>query len=86
MTYDEAKKHKKELELTVKTLGSILAAFPRLPNGLGSDAVKSSLEYRHAKTVFDKAFADLRAFNALFCRTFHKERRAERKRNCCFYG
>ena len=50
----------------------------RGPTGLTPDAVKETPEWRAAKASVDKAFARLRAFNAVFVKKFAKELRAER--------
>lgn len=55
-----------------------LGVSERGPMGLTPDAVKEMPEWRAAKTRVDKAFAQLRAFNAAFVKRFAKELRAER--------
>ena len=51
------------LEAEYKAASDALRAFPRLPNGLAPDSVKSLPEYREAKAASDRAFQALRAFN-----------------------
>ena len=49
------------------------------PMGLTPDDVKNTPEYRIAKQAMDKAFAELRAFNAVYAKRFKKELAIERK-------
>lgn len=49
------------------------------PLGLTPDSVRARTDYRIAKAAFDKAFADLRAFNAGYVKKYRKELAAERK-------
>lgn len=48
------------------------------PMGLTPDDVRARPDYRFAKQVMDKAFAELRAFNAVYVKRFKKELAAER--------
>lgn len=47
--------------------------------GLTPDSVKMTPEYRAARAAYDRAFAELRSFNATFVRTFKAELAAERR-------
>ena len=55
------------LEATVADASYELKQFPRLTNGLVSDAVRRSVEYVTAKRRFRAAFDALRAFNSHRC-------------------
>lgn len=46
-----------------------LKMFPKLPNGLTPDDVKTSPEYRAAKADWNRAFAKLRKINAARLKT-----------------
>ena len=50
----------------------------RGPMGLTPDIVNEAPEWRAAKARVDRAFAQLRSFNAVFVKRFAKELRAER--------
>lgn len=59
-----------------------LSAIPGIssgPMGLTPDNVKARPDYRIAKAAFDKAFAKMRAFNAVYVKQYKKELAAERK-------
>jgi len=47
--------------------------------GLTPDDVRARPDYRIAKAAMDKAFAELRAFNAVYVKRYKKELAAERK-------
>lgn len=76
--YEHAKIARLPLEAAVKAAGQAVRAFPRGPNGLTPDSVKTSPEFAAAKRVCDLAFAALREFNGSFVRAYKKEIRAER--------
>jgi len=76
--FEEAKAEEALLENEMSEAQAAINAFPRGPTGLTPDAVKATPEWRAAKTRVDKAFARLRAFNAVFVKRFAKELRAER--------
>ena len=73
--FEVAKAESALLEKEVDAASAALQVFPRGPMGLVSEATP---EYRAAKARFQKAFARLRAFNAVFTKRFAKELRAER--------
>lgn len=77
-TYEEAKAESALVEKEMFEAQAAIDAFPRGPMGLTPDAVRATPEWRAAKTRVDKAFARLRAFNAVFVKRFAKELRAER--------
>jgi len=82
MDYTEAKKIKAELEAALDVASKTLNAIPGVGSGamgLTPDAVKFSTEYRVAKTAYEKAFKNMRAFNGWFTKTFKKEYLAERR-------
>lgn len=63
------------LEADVALTGEALKSFPRLPNGLVPDEVRSTSQYREAKSKFDAAFTRLRNFNQVFVKEFSKDLR-----------
>lgn len=56
-----------------------IASTGKLGNGLVSDAVKGTNEYRIAKAEYDVLFARLRSFNAVYVKLYAKDLAAERK-------
>jgi hypothetical protein len=76
--FEDAKAEGALLEKEVDAADAALKVFPRGTMGLVSETVTSTPEYRAAKTRFQKAFARLREFNAVFTKRFAKELRAER--------
>jgi len=78
--FEGAKAEGALLEREVDAADVVLKTFPRGAMGIVSDAVASSPEYRAAKARINKAFAALRAFNAVFTKSFAKELRAERSK------
>lgn len=61
-----------ELEDACKITSARLRAFPKLSNGLTPDEVKTGGEYIQAKQDYNKAFAALRSFNALYAKQLRK--------------
>lgn len=49
------------------------------PMGLTPDDVRARPDYHVAKQAMDKAFAELRAFNAVYVKRYKNELAAERK-------
>lgn len=49
------------------------------PMGLTPDDIRARPDYRIAKQAMDKAFAELRAFNAVYVKRYKNELAAERK-------
>lgn len=80
MSYVEAKAQRDMLKREVDLASAALRVFPRGKMGLTPDAVKATPEYRASKSRYQEAFARLRAFNAVFVKTFAKEIRADRRR------
>lgn len=76
--FEEAKAEGVLVEKEMSAAQAAIDAFPRGPMGLTPDAVRATPEWRAAKARVDKAFARLRAFNAVFVKRFAKELRAER--------
>lgn len=76
--FEEARAEEALVEKEMSEAQAAIDAFPRGPMGLTPDAVRALPEYRAAKARVDKAFARLRAFNAVFVKRFAKELRAER--------
>lgn len=82
MTYAIAKQVAQQLndnyDAAIKTLKAIDGVGTG-PMGLTPDAIKFGAEYRAAKAVMDKAFADLRKFNSMMTKQYKKEINAEQK-------
>ena len=76
--FEEAKAEEALVEKEMSEAQAALDGFPRGPTGLTPDAVKETPEWQAAKALANKAFARLRAFNAVFVKRFAKELRAER--------
>ena len=80
--YQIAKQSKIVLENTLDNADKILKAFDSYGKssfGLTPDHVKAMPEWQQAKDDFDRAFAELRAFNGWYMKTFKKEIMLERK-------
>lgn len=52
------------LRADLEAASTVLAGFPRHPNGMVLEDAKRSVAFKAASRVYDKAFAALRAFNA----------------------
>jgi len=68
--FEKAKAIKERLEKEYATTGAALKKFPRGPTGLTPDAIKASPEWKAARAANDKAFSQLRSFNAKFFKAF----------------
>lgn len=79
MNFAEAKVVKSELQNAVAVASANLDGFPKGPMGLVSVGVRSTEAYRIAKISYDRAFAEMRNFNAQYVKVFRKELAAERK-------
>ena len=80
MNYAIAKAASTRIDNEVTRLGRILQAYPRNAMGLVSDAVRLSPEYRADKSAYDKAFSEMRSFNAWYVKAFKAEIRADRNK------
>lgn len=76
--FEEAKAELALIENEMAAAGAVMRTFPSGAMGLPPESVRLSPEYRAAKARTDKAFARLRAFNAVYVKKFAKELRAER--------
>lgn len=76
--FNVARATAERLTAEVSQAGETLRAFPKGPMGLTPDAVKSSSEYRAARSAFDTANTQSRAFNSRFVKEFASELRASR--------
>lgn len=71
-----------EFEAREREAGTVLAAIPGVgsgSNGLTPDSVKASPEYQAARAAYDRAKADLQAFNAVYVKQHAKALRAARR-------
>jgi len=75
MNYAIAKAASTRIDNEVTRLGRILQAYPR-----NADAVRLSPEYRADKLAYDKAFSEMRKFNAWYVKAFKAEIRADRNK------
>jgi hypothetical protein len=76
--YADARAKRDALELTVSMHSATLKAFPKGPMGLTPDDIKFGPAYRTAKAAYDRAFAELRDFNAEFVKQYAKDIERER--------
>ncbi len=79
MTYDEAKAIRDRKEQELKDASEALKVFPKLPNGLTPDDIKSTQEFKNARAEYNLAFTEVRKFNAFFVKEFKKEIREEKR-------
>lgn len=82
LPYAIAKATQAHLHAATSAAQTALKAIPGVGTGtmgLTPDSVKTSAEYRLAKSALDAAFTAERAFNSTFTKQFAKEIRAERK-------
>ncbi len=80
--YQIAKQSKIVLETALDSADKTLKSFDSYGKssfGLTPDHVKAMSEWQQAKADFDRAFAELRAFNGWYMKTFKKEILQERK-------
>ena len=73
-----AKQAQMALESQLRDVSAFLSTFPKSAMGLTPDSVKATPEWSAAKRDMDILFANLRAFNAVFCKRFARELRDER--------
>ena len=78
MDFATAKQRSIELNAAYEAACAAHRGYPRNAIGLTPDDVKFSPAYRATKAAYDKAFAELRSFNDVYCRVFKKELKAER--------
>jgi hypothetical protein len=78
VSFEQARAEHDRLEQEVSTASASLQIFPRGAMGLTPDHVRATPEWRAANGRFKKAFAALRAFNAVYVKMFKKELIAQR--------
>lgn len=78
MNYHEARARSDQLFEAAREAARLLAAYPRSSMGLVADAVRLSPEYQAEKNASDRAFAEMRKFNAWYVKAFKAEIRADR--------
>lgn len=76
--FEEAKAENDLIEREVDAASAALQTFPKGPMGGVRDDVRATPEFQAADARFKRAFARLRAFNAIYVKRFAKELRAER--------
>lgn len=79
MNYQEAKARAEQLFKAAQEAGRLIAAYPRNAMGLVADAVRLSPEYQAQKKASDRAFAEMRKFNAFYVKAFKAEIKADRQ-------
>jgi hypothetical protein len=82
MNYLDAKTYKESLYAKNDKASEELQAFDKLGKsamGLTPDHVKAMPEWQAAKHTYDVSFAELRAFNGWFMKTFKKEIKEEQR-------
>ncbi|PLS18937.1 hypothetical protein CVD28_00625 [Bacillus sp. M6-12] len=75
MNLEEAKAHKKELDLINQKHSKILQQFETNGMGLVPDNIRATPEWKKAKQEYDHSFAELRKFNSWFVKEFRKKRK-----------
>ena len=78
--YEHFKARSEAASQRCKDASEVLQRFPKGPMGLTPDDVKSTPEWRAARTQFDAAHADLRAANDALLKHFPEEVKADRDR------
>jgi len=78
MSFEDAKAESVLLEEEVSITGAVMRTFQRNAIGLVSDAVRTTPNYQAARARYQRAFAALRDFNAVYTKVFAKELRIER--------
>ena len=82
MNYLDAKIYKEALYAKNDKASEELQAFDKLGKsemGMTPDHIKAMPEWKAAKRAFDVSFAELRAFNGWFMKTFKKEVKEEQR-------
>lgn len=82
MNYLDAKTYKEALYAKNDKASEELRAFDKLGKsemGMTPDYVKAMPEWKAAKRAYDVSFAELRAFNGWFMKTFKKEVKEEQR-------
>lgn len=79
--YEIAKIQRNAIEAKLNAASDAMNAYNAQKNeiGLTPDHIKFSPEYRAAKTAYDAAHAQIRAFNNWFTKAFKDQIRAERR-------
>lgn len=79
MSFEQAKSRRDALESDLRHWTSVLDSYPKSAMGLTDELSKSTPEWREAKAKADRAFAELRRFNAWFTSAFKNELAEERR-------
>ena len=79
MDYTEAKLLKSDAEQRELDARRALDGWPRLPNGLPTEATRLSPAYRAAKSLHGVQYAKLQVINQWFMRTYKREYQIERR-------
>ena len=79
MSYELAKAEQDRLWQAYSATGKAMDGFPRGAMGLIPDEIKATLAYRIAHAANNRAFQELRNFNARFSRQYKQEIRAAHK-------
>lgn len=81
MNYEQAKKHKQDLEKLNSDASSKLEEFETGIMGLTPEHIRMTDEYQNAKKEYDKTFTELRNYNKWFLGNYKKEYLKDRKEN-----
>lgn len=79
MTYEEYKEISKTLDASLSKASKALREFPRGDMGLVPDAVRTTPEYKYAKSEYDNLFAVVREFNGRVPKEYMRKARDERR-------
>lgn len=78
MTYEEAKQRNKMLNNKVDELSKQLQLFPKEPNGMVSNEVRSTVSFQQVDKLFKFYFKQLQDSNKYMMKHFKRELLAER--------
>ena len=70
---EEANKEKKRLNDIVDKLSKTLNRYQKNAQGLVSDSIRNTEQYKHDKAEYDKAFKQLQTFNKWYVKEFRKK-------------
>lgn len=79
MNYEQAKSHKRDLNILVEEASKKLQRFEKNELGLVPNHIRETEEYQNAKEKYEMLFDTLRKFNTWFMKEFKKEYARDRR-------
>lgn len=79
MNYEQAKNHKRDLNILVEEASKKLQKFEENELGLVPNHIRETEEYQNAKEKYEMLFDTLRKFNTWFMKEFKKEYARDRR-------